>query len=182
MNDASQRDRQLDLLRLQREFDQRFAVAATSGDSEFEGVLVIRVGALFYAVRARETNGIATTVGANGVPSPMPELEGLIGLRGALVPLFRLAALVGSGEAPEPSRWVIVIGRDEPVGLGFQDPDGYYKVPIAALVPTGDARVSGAFVREIANVGMRRLPVLDIPLLVTELGRRIARERERKDG
>jgi chemotaxis signal transduction protein len=181
-HDASQGDRKFDLLRVQREFDQSFATTASSRDSELEGLLALRVGSVLYAVRARETSGLATTVGANAVPSPMPELEGLVGLRGALVPLFRLAALLGSGETLEPSRWVLLIGRDEPIGLGFQEPDGYHKVARAALVPIGEERATGAFVREIANVGTRRLPVLDVPLIVTELQQRIARQRTRKEG
>lgn len=182
MTDSDLRTGGLDLLRLKREFDQSFAAAERASELEFEDLLVVRVASATYAVRARETNGLTTTAGASGVPSPMPELEGLVGLRGALVPLFRLSALLGSGEAAEASRWMLLMGRDEPIGLGFQEPEGYHRLPRAALVPAGDAAGAGAFVREIATIESRSLAVLDVPRLLSELQRRILRQRSRKEG
>ncbi|MBI4869746.1 MAG: chemotaxis protein CheW [Candidatus Wallbacteria bacterium] len=69
------------------------------------------------------------------LPSTRRELLGICGLRGALVPVFDLSALLGL-EADMPSAsWCLLAGGNYLVGFAFERLDGYVRARDGSVVP-----------------------------------------------
>jgi chemotaxis signal transduction protein len=76
------------------------------------------------------------------IPSGRPELLGLCGVRGQLVPVYSLSALLGYG-TERPGRWLALCcatwhpnkAKDNLVGLSFDDVEGYLTPSHTALHP-----------------------------------------------
>ena len=152
---------------LRRDFDNGFALPPRERNGEALDLLALRVGADSYAVRVAEIKGVSATRGASNVPSLDAELEGLVGIRGVLVPLFGLASLLGCTERGQASRWFLLVGEGEQLGLGFQALDGYLKCSTAALSPATETGRPGVCVPEVLSLGDRVLPVISIPRLIS---------------
>ena len=70
---------------LRRVFDQARAVPSSTGvEVQTESLLAIRVARDPYAIRVSEISGISTDKKVVAFPSPIPELLGVAGLRGAI--------------------------------------------------------------------------------------------------
>lgn len=175
MSDARQ-----DAAELRRAFDHSFAVAPAAA-IEHEDLLAIRVGGHEHALRLLEITGLHPCPPITRVPSRLAGLAGLGGLRGALIPLFDLRALLGLGEATSP-RWLVLVG--EPVlGLMFETLEQQLRVPRSALVASSGATTRG-FSRTTLATGGEARPVLDLVALHAEIARRargvsIAKENDR---
>jgi purine-binding chemotaxis protein CheW len=100
-------------------FDRSFAQAHGAQREAYENMLAIRVAGHPYAVRLAEIASLQTDRRIVPLPSRTPHLLGLVGLRGAMVPIYDLCGLMGYAAAPDP-RWLLLVRAPEPVGLGFE--------------------------------------------------------------
>lgn len=137
------RDRAAELARL---FDDSFTrpVVTADRDAAFEDLLGLRVANQDYAALLSGVFGLLPAQRIVPLPGPLPELLGIVGLRGKVVPTYSLAALLGHAPAAEPPTWVLLIAADPPLGLAFDAFSGYLRVPRADLVagaPGGGARL-----------------------------------------
>ena len=119
--------------RMRQAFDASLAVPPVSADRDAESVLTVRVAGDPYAMRLREIAAIAGGLTVTAVPSSAPGLLGLAGMRGNIVPVFSLAALLGYSEPANPPLWMVLSAGAEPVGLAFDVFERYVLVPQAAL-------------------------------------------------
>ena len=76
-------------------FDRSFAQAPSTEAAAVENLLAIRVGAHPYALRMAEVSGLFADKKVTRLPSPVSELSGIAGLRGAVLPVYDLAMLLG---------------------------------------------------------------------------------------
>lgn len=161
---------------LARAFDRSFAepARATAGASEaVEDLLSLRAGADTYLVRLGELKGLLAKPTVVPLPSPVPELLGLAGLRGALVPVYRLAGLLGQPGAGGPPAWMLLVEADGLVGLAFDELRGYVRRERRDLTGPPTTGGDGAdAVRQAARVGDALQPLIDVPALVARLKRR----------
>ena len=182
------------LLELRQSFDRAFSEPQLEqrADATIE-LLVIRVGRDPYAVRLAEIAALEADRSITSVPSDHPELLGVAGVRGVLVAVFDLAALLGApraadlsagaqahqparslaaAQAPQSAhglRW-LVLAKGGPIAFAFSAFDGQLSVSRAAFAsaePSQRGRV-----REVARGGGLSLPVIDTPGLIRALDER----------
>lgn len=124
---------------LRRAFDQSFAEPRRQIVDDVEALLGLRQGDEAYAVRLNEVAGLFVDRKIVPVPSPMPGLLGLAGLRAGLVPVYSLGALLERPSGQVPPRWLLLAGSSEPIGLAFDQFDGHLHVPRSGLLPSQSA-------------------------------------------
>jgi chemotaxis signal transduction protein len=151
--------------RLRRAFDDAFAAPAALPARDAERLLAIRVAGEPFAIRVLETVGLLAARKIVPMPTRRPEVLGLTAIRGALLPVFSLAGLLGLGAVPDDARWFVLAGRRQPVALAFGRIDAQVEVPRAELHGAADAGPSGP-VRELATVDGHPRPLVDIPTLL----------------
>ncbi len=153
---------------LRQTFDQSFAHPAAQSWEEVEALLVMRVGASRYAVRLREIAAVMSAGELAPIPADAPHLLGLAGVRGAVVPVFDLAALLGEACSRDPKAH-FVLCRAAALGLGFSSLEGHLRPPSAALVT---AEPGDGYVCALVPAPSGTLSVLSIPLVVSRLTKR----------
>ena len=140
---------------LRRAFDAAFVLPAGATDETLEDVIAVRAGAEGYVVRARELSGIAENRRLSPVPSSAPDLLGLVSVRGLLVPVFSLPSLLGYAPDSEPLRWLLLVGKSEPLALAFHALTGFNRLPKSAFFPPerpGEARETASFEGQVRVV------------------------------
>jgi len=123
VNDAGTKDR---VAELRDAFDQSFARAPSPDTGAVENLLAIRIGANPYALRLTDVSGLFADKKVTWLPSPAPELLGMAGIRGTVLPVYDLGMLLGCPRAAAP-RWLVVVAAT-PVALAFEAFDGYLSV------------------------------------------------------
>src|SRR5437764_764516 len=105
MNDPAQSTNMAAELRAT--FDQTFGLPFLSqGADRREDLLAIRLAGNAYAIKVREISGLANNRKIIALPSAIPELLGIAGIRGELVPVYSLAALMEVNRGSEGDRWL----------------------------------------------------------------------------
>ena len=130
------------VLALRREFDAAFAQAPRQQGDYLEGLLAIRLGGDPYALRVSEIGGIHADRRIMPLPTPVPELLGVAGLRGQIAPVYDLAALLGYARASAP-RWLILLRcahQRAPVALAFDTFERHFSVSLQRIVAASDER------------------------------------------
>jgi chemotaxis signal transduction protein len=139
---------------LRRSFDESFAVAAASKLERLEGLLAIRVGGDPYALRLSQISGLYADRRIVTVPSPVVELLGIVGLRGTMLPVYDLAALLHYPPAASP-RWMVFAGGSQPVGFAFEGFDAHVQVAEASLVSDADQAAGAVTTRQHVRGNVR---------------------------
>lgn len=152
---------------LRRAFDDSFAEPVADGQAVLERFLAIGTGGGDHAVRLQEISGIYTGRKIVPVPSTVPELAGLVGLRGALVPVYSLDLLLGEAGDGEAPRWLVVAGG---VGFCFARFDGYVQSAPEDLLVGIDAR--GAR-QEALRVAGKARPIVGLDAIVERIRARV---------
>ncbi len=157
---------------LRREFDRTFLAPPREEGEEREDLLAVRLAGDPYAFRVREIAGLEVCRRVVPLPRRVAGLCGLAGLRGGLVPVYDLGALLGYPEAGETPRWLILCGRPDPVGLGVAELDGYLRVPRSAL-HRADGRDGGrVHLREVVRDGGVTRGMIGVPALLETINGR----------
>jgi purine-binding chemotaxis protein CheW len=161
---------------LRRAFDQSFSAPPAAVAAAREDLLAIRAGGEAYALRLAELAGVAAGRRITPLPTAVAGLRGLVGLRGRLVPVWDLAALLGH-PAPEAPRWLALVGGERSLGLAFEGFDGYLRVAREAIAPDpaapsvhgGDSARERALVREVVRLDAAVRPLVHLPAVVAAI-------------
>jgi chemotaxis signal transduction protein len=124
-------------LALRRAFDAGFAQAPPSRPPAEEDLLAIRVAGDAYALPLGDIAGLFKDRRVIPIPSPLPELLGVTSLRGAIVPVYDLSALLGYPPGGS-GRWLVLARAPAPVGLTFDAFEGQVRVPRRTIRPAGE--------------------------------------------
>jgi chemotaxis signal transduction protein len=152
---------------LRRAFDRSFAAPPPAGLAMFEDFLAIRMGEAPYAVRLPEIAGLHAGRKIVPIPRTAPELLGIVGLRGTLVPVFDLHLLLGCPEGAG-LRWLILVSAPQPVALAFEQFEGYVRIPGAPQpARTTSRHISGA----VLVAGVPR-PIIDMASVLEAIAKR----------
>jgi chemotaxis signal transduction protein len=157
-------------------FDRSFASVPAPANTSHLDLLAIRVGTTPYALRIAEIAGLFADKPIAPLPTMVPELLGIIGHRGAILPVYDLGALLGdpsiaatNGASP---RW-LALAAGKPIALAFARLDGHARIANDALVlQDGDAHAGHdrgdrtvrpvRHVREHARLDDRVRPIVSI--------------------
>lgn len=151
--------RRLDELR--RSFDAAFAEAPATTAEQRIALLSIRVGGDPAAIRVLDTLELLEVDRIVAVPSRRPELLGLIGLRGAVVPVYSLARLTGRAEG-DPPRWAVLAGSADRIALAFTSFERHVRVAPADVHPVGAIADRSAHVAGAVEIDGVSRPILDV--------------------
>ena len=160
------------LAELRRAFDGSFAhpPAAAADGERVEHLLAVRAGDHAYAVRLAQVRSLHAVRRIVAAPGREPAFLGLTGLRGAVVPVYGLAAWLGH-EAGRAPAWFVLAAGSDPVAMAFEGYDGHRTVPRGQL-PPGGGRGPGDL--PVIRMGSDVRPLLDLAAVVAAIKRRIA--------
>ena len=169
---------------LRAAFDRTFGLPPLLVAAEVEDLLLVRVAGVPYAIRLLDIAQIVSGRSVVAVPAVTPDLLGLAGIHGGIVPVFGLASVLGYGPDSGSPRWMIVCGTGEPIALAFSDLEGYLQLPTSALTADENFRATGEHVKYVDQVastpdGVRA--VISIPLIVAAIRNRISQNRPTKE-
>jgi purine-binding chemotaxis protein CheW len=148
---------------MRREFDRSFANAPPAAVVAVHDLVAIRIGGDPFALRVSEIAGLYADRTLADVPSRIPELLGIVGFRGALVPVFDLAALLGYPAATAP-RWIATTDI-RAIGFAFEAFEAHLRVAPEAIAPCVPHE-GPAHVRELARCDGQVRPIVHLSSLV----------------
>jgi hypothetical protein len=117
-------------------FDRGFALPHAAGSGARVELLRLRVGDAAFAVALVEVASLHVDLDVVALPAADPALRGVAAIRGAVVAVYDLRALLGVAAAAHP-RWVVISRGGD--GFAFDGFAGHVRV--AALPPSGGAVV-----------------------------------------
>jgi chemotaxis signal transduction protein len=156
---------------LRRTFDRSFIEVQHIESVATEDFLAIHVGGDPYVLRLAEVAGLHAERKITALPSRVGELKGLAGFRGAMLPVYDLAALLGYRPSSE-ARWM-VIAADTPIALAFDTFDRHCRLPRAAVTSEGNAP-SRDHLGQIVRAENFVRPIVNVPSLVAAIRSRAA--------
>lgn len=158
---------------LRRAFDASFAAAPAAEEPEAIPFLALRVGTEPFALRLLDTAGLVPARRLVHVPSAHPALLGITALRGTILPVFSLAALLGRGGVAEEAPWHVTCGPEgSRVALAFSRFEGHLRVSAAEIRPAqggAGSRGAGEHVTELVATGGEVRPVVGIRSLLASI-------------
>jgi purine-binding chemotaxis protein CheW len=163
---------------LRHAFDASFAKPLEPDRSGAIDFIAITVGGDKHAIRLAEVAGLHADVKVTPFPSRVASLHGLAGFRGATVPVYDLASLLGYGRAAD-LRWLI-LAAGAPAALAFEAFESHFRVPPAMVATRADAE-SARFVREIVRSGDFAWPVIHLPSVIEAIRRQLSPAPPRKE-
>lgn len=151
---------------LRRVFDEERALPfGARSVEEAESLISIRVCGDAYVMRTSEMSGLVPDRQIVGFPTSVPELLGIAAVRGVVLPVYSLAAMLGYAVETEQPRWLVVCGTDQPLALAFSGFEGYLRVPLDQFYMAEQKDVARTRVQHVVHrAGMVRA-VVSIPLI-----------------
>jgi purine-binding chemotaxis protein CheW len=149
---------------LRQQFDGAFAEPARIDRANTADLLSINVGGLACALRLCEIGGLFVDRKVTRVPGGVAELRGIAAFRGALLPVYDLAALLGRPAQVAP-RW-LVIAAALPVALAFDAFERQLRISHSEIVPQGTQSGLRGHAHEIVRSQVFTGPVLHLPAVV----------------
>ena len=154
---------------LRESFDRLFGAPVRKPPAKLEDLLAIRLGGNPYALRIDELSGLLVDQSITALPSPdCPALLGLVGVRGSLVAVYDLAALLGAVETGVP-RWVVLAAGPEAVAFAFHDLDGHVRVLARSLGAAPRTAGEHPFVKHVVPISGPARTVISVPDLLTAI-------------
>lgn len=160
---------------LRRAFDEARAIPFSERAEQAENLLAIRISGDAYAIKVSEIAGLATGRKIIPLPGPIPELLGLAGIRGKLVPVYNLTALLGYSSDAEQPGWLALCGTEECFALAFHEFEGYLRVARGELYPVEQKDAARIHVKEVARGPGAVWAVVSIALLRESIQERCRR-------
>jgi chemotaxis signal transduction protein len=148
---------------LRRAFDASFALPPPPRDDDLVDLLAVTAGADALAVPLGAMAGLVPDRVVMPLPGSPPDLLGVAGLRGHLVPVYDLIRILSRGRAHgagRGTRWILLAAGTPVFAVAVDRVDGHLRVPRDAVAEpvTGADRATGAVVHTAAGP----LPVVDL--------------------
>jgi purine-binding chemotaxis protein CheW len=147
---------------------QRMATVAGGGDS----YVLFELAGATYALRSDDVVQLEM-VGApppTPVPNAPPYVDGVVSVRGQVIPAVSLRARFGFPRAEHDlrSRLVVVRSQGRTVGLIVDSAREFASIPPDAIrpLPEGVGGTTGRYLRGVAQRGDRLVLVVDVPELL----------------
>lgn len=155
---------------LREEFDRAFALAPVAPDITAQPLLAISTGGQAYALRLASIRGLYVDRRVQSLPSRLPELLGLTGLRGQAVPVFDLAALLGQ-PSQRPPRWLALAAGRHNAAFAFERFDAHHTAQADDFL----LAAPHDFLEGAVRMGGLPRALVNLPALIDDLERRCER-------
>jgi purine-binding chemotaxis protein CheW len=149
---------------LRQEFDRTFAIAPAAIDDARESVLMIQAGGDPYAVRLAQIAAVFADKQVMWLPGSVRELLAIVAVRGSILPVYDLGALLGYASASATPRWFVTVAS-APVALAFDRFDGHRKIAREALSAVR-ADPHARHIREVLGIDGLSRPMVDLSSVV----------------
>jgi chemotaxis signal transduction protein len=160
-------------------FDRGFADPRNLESVSVLDMLLIVVAGSQYVIRLDEVTGLFADKAVTRLPGRLPELIGIAGFRGAVVPVYDLRTLLGHPRSAA-SRWMVIAGRPTAVGLAFDAFGRHLRVARDTLTKqTNGGR--GDHAREAILLDGHMRPVISIPSILRSIAARAQGGSSRKE-
>lgn len=113
---------------LRREFDNSFASNPETPGGRRAVFLNISVAGEALAVATLDITGLAKRKRVVALPTKVTGLLEIMALRGNLIPVYDLAALLGLPASGGAKGWVLFALRETPVALAFDEFEGQVEI------------------------------------------------------
>ncbi len=147
-------------------FDRGFTEPLHRDAAPSVALLAIRVGGEPCAIRLAAIAGLHADKVVTPVPGTDRTLLGMAGFRGAILPVYSLAALLGNLPGETVPRWLVIVAA-APVAFAFESLEGHLNVPRQAIL----ASPPRAFVRNHVQTDGFSGPILNVPALLDGIKR-----------
>ena len=156
---------------LRRAFDRSFAEAPATRATELDDLLDIRVALDAYAIRLDQVTGVFADKPVTPLPSSFPELLGIAGFRGAIVPVYDLRTLLGYPRGGS-QRWLILTAGETRIALAFDLFEGHTRVARSAIAEEDGGGTQRHHVREVVRTATQVRPVVHLPSILEVIRKR----------
>lgn len=155
---------------LREEFDRAFALPPAMPDAGAQQLLAIRAGGQAYALRLAGIRGLYVDRRVQTLPSRLPELLGLTGVRGLAVPVFDLAALLGQPAQRTP-RWLALAAGRHNAAFAFEQFEAHHAAQPEDFLPAP----RHDFLQAAVRMDGAPRAVINLQALIDDLERRCQR-------
>ena len=157
------------VIELRRTFGQAFAAAPPVEGRPQDDLLAVRVGGDPYAIRQPEVAALLSDSQIARLPGSQAALLGLMGLRGALVPVYDLRLLLGYPRAPVP-RWFLIAAAAR-VALAFDRFEGHLRVAREAVSTDAAPRAGNQspYVQQVVRTDELVRPIIHLPSVLNQI-------------
>lgn len=130
---------------------------------EEEQLVVFRLGKEEYAVSIAQVKEIIHYNGATRIPNTPEYMEGIINLRGKVIPVIELAARFGGAANTEIDRHVVIVETvGQEVGIVVDEVTEVIRLQEAVIEPAPTMTGNSDYVRGIGKENNRLLILLDL--------------------
>jgi purine-binding chemotaxis protein CheW len=150
---------------LRRAFDRSFAEAPVTRATELDDLLEIRVALDPYAIHLDQVTGVFADKQVTPLPGSFPELLGIAGFRGAIVPVYDLRALLGYPRG-ESQRWLILTAGKTRIALAFDLFEGHTRVERTSIAEERGGETHRHHVREVVRTANLVRPIVHLPSIL----------------
>lgn len=150
---------------LRAQLDASFAEPREVVRPAMSALLAIRAGEELRAVQVAELHAVLADRPITRLPTPVPELLGLCAIRGAIVPVYDLAALLGGHvQRRHAPRWIMLAQHRELIALAFDALDAQLIVPASEIAAggNGDGGDGAVLVQGVLRPLLRIASVLEL--------------------
>jgi chemotaxis signal transduction protein len=157
-------------------FDKSYAARRVFDEAyrQLVGFLTIRISGDAYAIRLEEISGLAKGRKIVACPSRVAEFQGLAGVRGALVCVYSLPALLGYAMDVQQAPWLLLCGGDELIGFSFVEFEGYTRADASRIHSANDEHPRGAArgrATQVLSAGGQVRAIVSVPWLKQQIQR-----------
>jgi purine-binding chemotaxis protein CheW len=137
-------------------------------------LLSFRIGGQEYSVDIMSVREIRGWTPATPLPHSAPSIQGVINLRGVILPIVDLSVRLGLEQAALNSRSVIIVAQIQgrPLGLLVDAVSDIISVPRSQLQPPPETHRDGgsAYVKSLTAIEGRLLRILELDALALATG------------
>lgn len=156
------------LAELRDTFDGSFAHPPRDGTAELVDLLSVEAGTDRYVVRVAALAGVVADRPVTPLPDSGPDLLGVVGVRGQLIPVYDLAACLGDSRCATPSpRWLLLAAGTPPLAFAVDSLAGHLRLPLDGIAP---ATHPGGPADAVARTADGPRAVVNVPALRALVG------------
>jgi purine-binding chemotaxis protein CheW len=146
---------------LKSSFDRSFQEAPVERNHELAHLLIVRIGTTRFALKVSDLAALAHAQTVVPIPSTDAGLLGLAGLKGRMVAVYSLAAMIDSAALnTEPEHWLALCRSEDRIALAFTAAEGTVIVPRSDLCPVSPGAPRHA--TDAVGEGASRLWLLNV--------------------